>query len=135
MSEGSVLDEFFGPKSSVQHDTGVVKNDWGPCQAGVARMLDHFVAYSLLDPPRSKRELGGWRKGIRVFMEEYGENVELMEKTIRFMKNEGWFITSPFSIIKTARMLNKKGCPECDLDANDCPHEWGSQQRREKYRV
>ena len=97
------------------------RTDWGHCKAGVADMLDAFVEYSLLDPPRSSQAKASWRRGMRNFIEEYGEDKDLLRKTIQFMKNRGWYVVDPHSIFKSARILKS--------DSNDAD----SEQSRRRY--
>ena len=112
----SVLEAWFGvAQEALEKEEGrAERHNWGGCKAGMPAMLDHFVACSLLDPPRSQSEIAGWKKGMQTFMEEYGTDKKLMQDTIQSMKNKGWMITGPFSIIKTARYLKSKRKTEDD---------------------
>ena len=109
VEDESVLEAWFGAaREAIENEGHVQRHDWGGCKAGMPAMLDHFVEYSLLDPPRSQSEIAGWKKGMQTFMEEYGTDKKLMQDTIQSMKTKGWMITGPFSIIKTARHMRSK---------------------------
>lgn len=75
-------------------------------EPGVVALLEAFE--TVVEPPRSQWMRKQWYAGARDFLEEHGEDCELLVDTARHLMGRGMCVTTPRACIKTAFSLKQK---------------------------